>query len=368
MKIAVCLSGQIRTGLECADNIIHFFKSSCHHIDFFIHTWDTTSSSPFNCIEVYPSRIKKVNKYTIDKLLTKYNPKGFKIENHDKFLKKHLKYRDVNKINSNDLEKNYSFYKSITLKKIEERKNNFKYDYVIKFRMDCVLLNPKILDSYIEELNKNKNGLITYYNYDINWKEMLELDTYHDLFYMCNSENMNKYSNFYLKELKIKKEEVKIKEKINTQYKHTIECQLEPIILNNTMPIFIIRDFCKNIIKDKKILKHSELKKMFLLNNFYYNEINFINYKNSFIDSIINILNINRYELFYSNNIIYLEDYKEFDNIENIVKNLNKHIFFIESQIKVQDDIVKESLTNTITETVNTTTNTKKRKKKKTII
>ena len=44
MKIAVCLSGQIRTGVIASVTHLNFLKN--YDVDFFIHTWTTESISP----------------------------------------------------------------------------------------------------------------------------------------------------------------------------------------------------------------------------------------------------------------------------------------------------------------------------------
>ena len=45
MKIAICLPGQLRTGLLTSDNILRYVGnfSKC---DFFIHTWNINTPSP----------------------------------------------------------------------------------------------------------------------------------------------------------------------------------------------------------------------------------------------------------------------------------------------------------------------------------
>ena len=46
MKIAVCFSGMIRTGLYAAPNILNFIGDVLPNCDFFLHTWDQQSNRP----------------------------------------------------------------------------------------------------------------------------------------------------------------------------------------------------------------------------------------------------------------------------------------------------------------------------------
>ena len=48
MKIAVCFSGQIRTGIENHPNIKEFFGKLYNDCDFFIHTWNFSEYKTYN--------------------------------------------------------------------------------------------------------------------------------------------------------------------------------------------------------------------------------------------------------------------------------------------------------------------------------
>ena len=45
-NIAVCLSGQIRTGIYAAPNIKRFIGDLWDNCDFFIHTWNVSNEKP----------------------------------------------------------------------------------------------------------------------------------------------------------------------------------------------------------------------------------------------------------------------------------------------------------------------------------
>ena len=48
MKIAVCFSGQIRTGILTFKNIKNFIGELINQCDVFIHTWDVISEASSN--------------------------------------------------------------------------------------------------------------------------------------------------------------------------------------------------------------------------------------------------------------------------------------------------------------------------------
>ena len=63
-KVAVCISGQIRTAIEAYDPFINFFKNE--DIDVFIHTWFDPEINDHSDI--------------IEKIKTLYQPKSFQID------------------------------------------------------------------------------------------------------------------------------------------------------------------------------------------------------------------------------------------------------------------------------------------------
>lgn len=109
-KIAVCISGQIRTAIEAYSSFINFFKNE--DIDVFVHTW-------------YDPKINDHSEI-IEKIKTIYKPKSFQIDISP----------DYNRLNFGVMLK--SFMLSNELKKNYEIKNDFRYDVVVKYRFDIL--------------------------------------------------------------------------------------------------------------------------------------------------------------------------------------------------------------------------------------
>jgi mannose-6-phosphate isomerase-like protein (cupin superfamily) len=145
MRIAICFSGQIRTGVRASPNILHFIGDLLPCVDFFIHTWDinTTKCLEFGC--QYANKHSLAN--DIAQLTEIYKPKIYKVEKTEEVFNA---FKDS--CNGTIAKKRpgfgwthrfYSWRKSIEYKMQYEEQNNFKYDYVVKLRPDCII-SPNI--------------------------------------------------------------------------------------------------------------------------------------------------------------------------------------------------------------------------------
>jgi hypothetical protein len=302
MKIAVCFSGQFRTAKECAPNLKAFFSSDTHEIDFFIHTWDTTSYKNFNGTNIYPQRDRILTQEEIDFLKSTYNPKLLKVESHSEYLKKY-----TNKGFGSGLELWYSFYKSISLKKLHERKNNFKYDFVIKVRLDCMFRKVNQFDEHINHILKYpSNYIVTHFRYDTNWKSKLNQISANDIFFIGTSKTIDSYSSFFIdKRIYDKKTNPSYCKNDGygyTQFMHTFFKKIEAVQAYDEP--FVLREAYKELASlDLNRLETHE--KIELMDGYYYsyykNDINANYYVYSLFDE--NTINFDDYE-----NKIYLNE------------------------------------------------------------
>lgn len=133
MRIAVCLSGQLRGWRESKHNQLWFWNS-CNReniqVDYFAHTWNysmdrTGVSQPYVKRKVDEEEFAEfVQHYDIKKAVIDSKPQK-EFYNNDHWMGLF-----------------YSFGQSLLLKKQYELENNFKYDIVVKSRPD-VAFNPK---------------------------------------------------------------------------------------------------------------------------------------------------------------------------------------------------------------------------------
>ena len=162
MRIAVQLSGHLRTFRDCSQQLIDNFLKY-YDTDIFIHTWDETEHKTQSW---YPddlkSTITKVDENLINQIKSIYNPKALKIEtqnlfNESGFFGTHdkirislegMKYQLYSKFAVNKLRKNYAI------------ENSIKYDYVVVIRPDLFPLVKIELEKYEKEFKFYKKTSI----------------------------------------------------------------------------------------------------------------------------------------------------------------------------------------------------------------
>lgn len=158
-KIAICISGLTRTGIEAAASFKTFFQGYQH--DVFFHTW-------------YES--DEINK----KLVNLYKPKKFLIEQP---LEK-----DPSHVTKGSFESMFfSIMRANDLKKDHEIENGFRYDAVVRHRFD-VVFDPESRFHFFEKRKR------TIYSHTIT-DEHVNVDFHHrginDLFFYGDSESMD---------------------------------------------------------------------------------------------------------------------------------------------------------------------------------
>lgn len=146
-KIAVCLSGQIRTGLLCAPAIIDFLGDQLNTCDFFIHTWDVNGYSPFD-----PSRPACDNEYQRELVRDMLVPLDEQILNSIKNIYKPI-FVTVDNYSEYSLARAaeakipqwWSIWESNQLKIKYEKQVNSRYRNVIRMRFDVTYGPTKLL-------------------------------------------------------------------------------------------------------------------------------------------------------------------------------------------------------------------------------
>lgn len=201
MRIAVCFSGQWRTGNYCYENLKQFFGILYPYCDFFIHTWDINKQKCYNLSNVF-SKETKLTSNDVNEIKNKYNPKKIIVDDYQIAYKELIKYEPLLHTNVNifDIVQPlwYSFHKSIQLKNEYEIDNGFKYDYVIKLRPD-ILLHPNRRLSQDIEMYKNELDAGEFYIENLIREYSIDTNTIDDVYFLSNSESMNIASEYYLK-------------------------------------------------------------------------------------------------------------------------------------------------------------------------
>jgi hypothetical protein len=201
MRIAVCFSGQLRTGVWAIPAIKSFIGDLWENCDFFFHTWDSHYNKNYsneliknlnNLMSVdinytNPNRNiwTSVSSEDLARFLTIYNPKLFLIENYNTTFNRIADCQN-NYIRQHHLTQGfeyfppilyYSHYRSVEMVCQYEQQHEFTYDIIIKLRPDAIfpMDNGGIIYRHkradlkkdIEKVLNNPNTL--YYADDIYW-------------------------------------------------------------------------------------------------------------------------------------------------------------------------------------------------------
>lgn len=195
MRVALCLSGQMRTYERCYSNLKKYILEPLRP-DVFIHTWEKKG------IWTQAKNFKSIKDEYVDikKLKDLYNPKCIEIDEFAHYYTEELKGVKVPETLKQKEPKHYKgtlpmFYKIWACNQLKtdwEERHQFEYDVVIRLRPDLLLH---------EELPN-----FTLNRPDIIWHNTAHKGEYNtpywqvsDKFVISNSKNMDYYSSVFLK-------------------------------------------------------------------------------------------------------------------------------------------------------------------------
>lgn len=226
MRIAICFSGQLRTAVHAAPQILKWIGPLINQCDFFIHTWNIntykTGIPDLNDrlkllaninLSQYDGSEKNVyvDQKDIEQIKILYNPKNIIVDDYHftrgYFFNKLKQHCSDNEFHDYWKSLYYSFARSVKLKSKYEKKHNFKYDLVFKLRFDTSYpLEP--ISTKMKEGEKNYNQ--TSLSKEI---EVFSADTTKfyangpepaEDFWFGSSETMNVAAEYYIDNLKEK--------------------------------------------------------------------------------------------------------------------------------------------------------------------
>ena len=190
MRIAICLSGQVRTAVENHLNIKQFLGELYKYCDFFMHCWDDCTYKTYNTSNVCKSPIKEdVSKF--NKIRELYLPKYMQIDSPDNSFG----YTISNEYRLEPLW--YSFLKSIQYKERYEVENGFEYDYVIKLRYDILIKLKDDITTIVDEIQKIENNIFYINNYHQSPEQTIKDRLAYDVIFISKSKEMNIASNYF---------------------------------------------------------------------------------------------------------------------------------------------------------------------------
>jgi hypothetical protein len=87
LKIAICISGQLRTWDKCYQNVFKIIKKlqrTGSNVDFFCHSWDFESNSNPIIVSTAKDEMIPHDKNILDEVVSIYKPKDYLFENYEK--------------------------------------------------------------------------------------------------------------------------------------------------------------------------------------------------------------------------------------------------------------------------------------------
>ena len=211
MRIAICISGQIRTGCYAAPNIKRYLGEHLSNCDVFVHAWDFNmqkSNLRFAMqipnVAVTPEIFCHLGD-DADRFRDIWNPISMVVESYDTAVKRMEQERNVPACSTDSMVYRtngnsdrwiplyYSWYQSVLLKRDHELLNGFKYDLVVKLRADVVYPKSRRLAHDILTWQNDRSRFYT----DI---EVVgtRID---DVLWYASSDVMDRASCFWLKKL-----------------------------------------------------------------------------------------------------------------------------------------------------------------------
>lgn len=187
MKICLLISGILNDSLAMNHPLFMI-----EGIDKFIHTWDIGF---YKRRGLYRRTLQgqKSRRDLIDSHLSQFNVCAYQIENMENAIQNNMKFSLNDKLVSKKRNWNgnwcqiYGIYKVWKLMKEYENKNNIKYDYCIRIRIDLLHCDNFDFLNFVNELIINQNINSTYHKSD--W------------IFAMNTENYEKWVNEIYKKI-----------------------------------------------------------------------------------------------------------------------------------------------------------------------
>jgi hypothetical protein len=177
MKVAICLTGQLRTVRTCAPGILRYFDLL--NPDYYFHCWSANTWHMTDSSKRHGHTHEQINIKDIDFVINTFKPILYRIDKNKQFDFDVSQSQQASFMYCNELKKEY------------EIKHNFKYDIVLKCRFDTIW-DP---NSQLTISNIEKNTI--YFTY-IDTVQHKNYPMAMDRVFFGDSETMDKISELYL--------------------------------------------------------------------------------------------------------------------------------------------------------------------------
>lgn len=217
MKIAVCLAGQIRTGIRTSESILDYLGNLRPNCDFFIHTWKTRTPSPG-----FEIKSDRPEDFRVDVPLTEisafhriYCPISFVVDDFDIFIRT----RTFNERRGISMPFYYSVSYSLEQKCLLEKNRKIEYDYVVVLRPDiCIESTKKLIDD-INHLVETKSNM-TFVDMHLDGDKQID-----STLWVCDNKTSNQlkeYDNYRITTGKTNDDQIELKEWLENVWKTSV--------------------------------------------------------------------------------------------------------------------------------------------------
>jgi len=188
MRIALCFSGQIRTGPIVAPNILRYIGDLRSHCDVFVHTWDVQSLPDkvnYDFVAVDPQVLADFH-LAYQPVTMTVEPFGLRSVAAD-----WSGFRVEPQTGRKVVAMFESIYEANLLKSLHEQKHNMVYDYVVRIRPDMVFHPEKRL---IDDISLVTDSNMFVYGAHKGDFGMTRLE---DIYWIGSSEILDKITEYY---------------------------------------------------------------------------------------------------------------------------------------------------------------------------
>jgi hypothetical protein len=140
-RIAICLSGQIRTGVENAPALLNYIGELKDGVDVFIHTWNIETESPWTADNRGNQDIANIRRTvpadTVSKISKLYRPLDMRVDDFDIYQTcHHDRVTMRSQLCAAQIPMFQSIWESNQLKVAHEQLCHSKYNIVVRLRFD----------------------------------------------------------------------------------------------------------------------------------------------------------------------------------------------------------------------------------------
>lgn len=162
-RIAICFSGQIRTGVENSERLLKYIGSLRDTVDIFIHTWniETMSANALEHADIDVSNIRRaVEKSEFREIAKIYDPVDMRVDDFDLYQIVHQKRVVMREGYCHaQIPMFQSIWESNQLKRNHEHVSNSKYNLVMRLRFDIDFGDDRTLVQDMNYIGTKKDML-----------------------------------------------------------------------------------------------------------------------------------------------------------------------------------------------------------------